>query len=43
MCRNATKDTQYCLVVELVFPDNPDGDLRLMKKVRLTTFTVNKT
>lgn len=34
---------QYSLVVELVFPDNPDGDLRLMKKLRLTTFTVNKT
>lgn len=34
---------QYCLVVDLVFPDNPDSDLRLRKKLTLTIFTVNKT
>lgn len=34
---------EFSSVVELAFPDNTDGDLRVTKKFRLTTFTVNNT
>lgn len=39
--KNATKNIQDCSAVEMAFPDNPDADIKFIKKLR--TFTVNKT